>query len=62
MKEPSPTRRELEAKIRALLPAGLGGGAKPSNPVVAGAGLGGLLSGFVWGWLRGRRGRAGRSS
>lgn len=62
MREPSATRRELEEKIRELLPTRLGRGAKPSNPLVAGAGLGGLLSGFVWGWLKGRRGRSGRSS
>lgn len=60
MREESATRRELEEKIRALLPVRPGAG-KPSNPVVAGAGLGGLLSGFVWGWLRGRRGRSGRA-
>jgi hypothetical protein len=59
VREQSATRRELEEKIRALLPPGLGG-AKPSSPVVAGAGVGGLLSGFVWGWLKGRRGRARR--
>ncbi|MFI5035275.1 MAG: hypothetical protein ACHQFZ_03615 [Acidimicrobiales bacterium] len=61
MRQPSATRRELEEKIRALIPVRLGGAAKPTNPVVAGAGVGGLLSGFVWGWLRGRRGRAERS-
>jgi hypothetical protein len=57
----SATRRELEEKIRALIPSRLGG-TTPTNPVVASAGLGGLVSGFVWGWLRGRRRRAGRSS
>jgi hypothetical protein len=56
VREQSATRRELEERLRALLPTRLGGAAT-SNPVVAGAGLGGLLSGFVWGWLRGRRRR-----
>ena len=56
MREQSATRRELEEKLRALVPAHLGEAAT-SNPVVAGAGLGGLLSGFVWGWFRGRRRR-----
>jgi fructose-specific phosphotransferase system IIC component len=61
VREQSATRRELESKIRALLPLRVGG-TKASNPVVASAGVGGLLSGFVWGWLRGRRKRSGRSS
>jgi hypothetical protein len=62
VREQSATRRELEEKIRALLPTRLGGAVKQTSPVVASAGLGGLLSGFVWGWLKGRRGRSGRSS
>jgi hypothetical protein len=61
VREQSATRRELEEKLRALVPS-RAGSAKPSNPVVAGAGLGGLLSGFAWGWLRGRRRRSGRPS
>jgi hypothetical protein len=42
--------------MRALVPAKLGDAAS-SNPVVAGAGFTGLASGFLWGWLRGRRNR-----
>jgi len=61
VRERSATRRELEEKVRALVPTRLGG-SPPTNPVVASAGLGGLVSGFVWGWLRGRRRRARRSS
>jgi membrane associated rhomboid family serine protease len=56
----SPVRRELEQSIRALLPDPVT--AKrlfPSEPsAAAAAGLGGLLTGYVWGWFRGRRARA----
>lgn len=64
MREHSETRRELEASIRSLIPTSLPlkfGEAKKS-PLVAGAGVGGLLSGYAWGWLRGRRGRKKRPS
>ncbi len=54
MTEPSATRRELEEKIRRLLPRRDGDDAAKS-PTTAGAGVGGLLVGFAWGWVRGRR-------
>ncbi|HEV2426996.1 MAG TPA: hypothetical protein VGS61_02115 [Acidimicrobiales bacterium] len=54
MTEPSATRRELEFKIRQLLPR-RDGDAEEKTPVVAGAGVGGLLVGFAWGWVRGWR-------
>ena len=56
MSHDSATRRELEAKLRELVPA--------QNPLkdvdegpasLATAGVGGLLTGYVWGRLRGRR-------
>lgn len=56
MREQSATRRELEEKMRALIPSRLADAAS-SNPAVAGAGFTGLVSGFFWGWLRGRRKR-----
>lgn len=54
MTEPTATRRELEAKIRRLLPR-RDGPAEESSAVTAGAGVGGLLVGYAWGWVRGRR-------
>jgi hypothetical protein len=60
--EQSATRRELEASIRSLLPdeLSLGSAAKSQPPTVAAVGLGGLMTGYVWGWFRGRRSRSGR--
>jgi hypothetical protein len=62
VREQSATRRELEAALRRLLPthASAPEGAS-QNPLVAGAGVGGLLGGYVWGWVRGRRSRSKRS-
>ena len=54
MTEPSATRRELELKIRRLLPR-RDADAEDKSPVAAGAGVGGLLVGFAWGWVRGWR-------
>lgn len=54
MTEPSATRRELEEKIRRILPRREGDDAAQS-PSAAGAGVGGLLVGFAWGWVRGWR-------
>lgn len=54
MTEPSATRRELEQKIRALLPR-RDAEAEEKSPVAAGAGVGGLLVGYAWGWMRGWR-------
>lgn len=60
--EQSPTRRELEASIRQLLPEELTNRSLSSQkPTVAAVGLGGLMTGYLWGWIRGRRARARRS-
>jgi len=55
--EPSPTRRELEARLRAMLPEPLeiGHSLTDSKPTVATVGLVGVMTGYAWGWLRGRR-------
>ena len=56
MSHDSPTRRELESSIRALLPSvePLRDGAdQPAT--LASVGVGGLLTGYLWGRLRGRR-------
>lgn len=59
MSEHAQTRRELEASLRSLLPkhSKIGGSLTSAKPTVATAGLGGVLSGYVWGWVRGRRSR-----
>jgi thiamine biosynthesis lipoprotein ApbE len=53
----SPTRRELEATIRAVLPDDLSlhGPDTTQPPTVAAVGLGGVVTGYVWGRIRGRR-------
>lgn len=55
--ELSSTRRELEAKLRSFLPkeVQLGSSLTDSKPTVAAVGVGGVLTGYVWGRLRGRR-------
>ncbi|MBW4077585.1 MAG: hypothetical protein HIU84_03555 [Acidobacteria bacterium] len=59
MSEPSATRRELEQSIRELIPTSR----SPQSPLAtqksttAAVGVGGLFTGYVWGWLRGRRSR-----
>ncbi len=55
----SETRRELERSIRALIPDQLTAPTKmiSQRPESARAGVGGLLTGYVWGWMRGRRAR-----
>jgi hypothetical protein len=55
----SDTRQQLENSVRALLPRQRGIPAKIRNAKssTAGAGLGGLVTGYVWGWLRGHRSR-----
>ncbi|MGC1239011.1 MAG: hypothetical protein WA860_09515 [Acidimicrobiales bacterium] len=57
MSEPSSTRRELEAKLRSFLPkeVQLGSSLIDSKPTVAAVGVGGVMTGYVWGRLRGRR-------
>lgn len=56
-REKSVTRRELETSIRALVPSrdslpSIEGGEKST---IASVGLGGVISGYVWGRLRGRQ-------
>jgi hypothetical protein len=54
--EPSDTRRELEASLRSFLPKELqiGGSLSDSKPTVAAVGVGGILTGYLWGRVRGR--------
>ena len=57
MSEPSPTRRELEASLRSFLPKEIqmGNSLTSSKPTVAAVGVGGVMTGYLWGRLRGRR-------
>ena len=57
MSEPSATRRELESSLRSFLPKEIqiGGSLIDSKPTVAAVGVGGVLTGYVWGRVRGRR-------
>lgn len=57
MREQSATRKELEASLRSFLPerTQIGKSLTSSKPTVAAVGLGGAATGYVWGWLRGRR-------
>lgn len=57
MRQHAETRRELEASLRSLLPehAQIGGSLTSSKPTVAAVGLSGVATGYVWGWIRGRR-------
>ncbi len=59
MTEQSATRRQLEASIRALLPErGLLGGRDGSHkPTAAAVGVGGVVTGYLWGRIKGRRAR-----
>jgi hypothetical protein len=61
--ERSATRRELEASLRSFLPkeVQMGGSLSDSKPTVAAVGVGGVLTGYVWGRLRGRRLRKSKS-
>lgn len=63
MTDRSPARGELEASIRALVPSPdeIKGMTATQLPNTAIAGVGGLLTGYVWGWLRGRRSRKKRA-
>jgi hypothetical protein len=53
----SGTRRALEASLRSLLPETdhIGKSITSSKPGVAAVGLGGVVTGYVWGRIRGRR-------
>ena len=64
MTDRSPARRELEESLRALLPtqAEIKGLTARQTPTTAIAGVGGLLTGYAWGWIRGRRSRKRRST
>jgi hypothetical protein len=55
--EQSATRRELEASIRALLPDDLSlrDPEASQSPTVAAVGVGGVMTGYVWGRLRSRK-------
>lgn len=59
MSDHAATRRELERSLRALVPerTSLGGSLTSSKSSVAAAGFGGLVTGYLWGWIRGRRAR-----
>lgn len=64
MREQSATRRELEASIRALLPSKEEiDDLTPSKSSTASiVGVGGIMSGYVWGRYRGRQVRKRRDS
>ena len=53
----SSTRKELEASIRAMLPAreDLSLDRLDQPPTIAAVGLAGLLTGYAWGRIRGHR-------
>jgi hypothetical protein len=55
--EPSATRRELEASLRSFLPkeVQIGSSLTGSKPTVAAVGVGGIVTGYLWGRVRGRR-------
>jgi hypothetical protein len=57
--EQSETRRELEKHVRSLLPkeGKIGNSIGNSRQGVAALGVGSVMTGYVWGWIRGRRGR-----
>jgi len=64
MREPSATRRELEASIRALLPSkeDIEELTPSKNSAASVAGVGGIMTGYVWGRYRGRQIRKRRES
>jgi hypothetical protein len=55
----SQTRRELEESLRSFLPEQLqiGNSITSSKPGVAAIGVGGVMTGYLWGRIRGRRAR-----
>ncbi|HUY16588.1 MAG TPA: hypothetical protein VMV11_03400 [Acidimicrobiales bacterium] len=59
MSEHARTRRELEASLRSFLPdqVQMGSSMTSSKPTVAAVGLGGVVTGYLWGRLHGRRAR-----
>lgn len=57
MREQSPTRRQLEVSIRALLPSKeeIDEMTPSKNSATSMAGVGGIMTGYVWGRYRGRQ-------
>jgi len=64
VRELSSTRRELEASIRALLPskAEIDEMTPSQNATASIAGVGGVMTGYLWGRYRGRQVRKRRGS
>ena len=64
MREQSATRQELEASIRALLPSKqeIDELTPSKNSTASIAGVGGIMTGYVWGRYRGRQVRKRRDS
>ena len=64
MREQSATRRELEASIRALLPSKeeIDDLTPSKNSTASLAGVGGIMTGYVWGRYRGHQVRKRRDS
>ncbi len=64
MREQSATRQQLEASIRALLPsqADIDELTPSKNSAASIAGVGGIMTGYVWGRYRGRQVRKRRES
>jgi hypothetical protein len=64
VREQSATRRELEASIRALLPSKeeIDDLTPSKNSTASLAGVGGIMTGYVWGRYRGHQVRKRRDS
>ncbi len=64
VREPSLTRRQLESAIRALLPSEqqLTELVPSKNSAVSAVGIGGVLTGYLWGRVRGRQSRKDKRS
>lgn len=64
MREQSATRRQLELSIRALLPSKeeIEELTPSTNTTASMAGVGGIMTGYVWGRYRGRQVRKRRES
>jgi hypothetical protein len=64
IREQSATRRQLESSIRALLPSEeqISELVPGKNTAVSTAGIGGVLTGYIWGRYRGRQVRKRKES
>jgi hypothetical protein len=64
VREQSATRRQLEASIRALLPSkeDIEELTPSKNSATSMAGVGGIMTGYVWGRYRGRQVRKRRET